>query len=401
MESDTYVSFAVCGTEISDDELLAQVTRLAGAERHATAQLIASLAELDARRLYLGQGCSSLFTYCTRVLHLSEHAAYGRIEAARAARRFPLILDRLARGSITLTTVTLLAPHLTPDNHRAVLDAATHMRKRDVEELVARLHPQPSEASFVRKLPARPPVPPRTPASVPAPAPAIALPTVLVAGDPCGGAMPVASGVSRQALVTPLAPDRYKVQVTVSRETAEKLRHTQDLMRHTVPDGDLSIIIDRALTLLLSQLERQKLAAVTTPRPGRVTATRSRHIPAAVRRAVWTRDQGQCAFVGAAGRCTERGRLEFHHVVPYARGGAATVGTIALRCRAHNQHEAELDFGPGAVRRREPHPLAAGAADARGTGPTESQPRTPRPPRFHSPNTCISVSVPTPSRISR
>ena len=60
MESDTYVSFAVCGAEISDDDLLAQVTRLAGAERHATAQLIALLAELDARRLYLGQGCSSL-----------------------------------------------------------------------------------------------------------------------------------------------------------------------------------------------------------------------------------------------------------------------------------------------------------------------------------------------------
>src|SRR5690606_22111602 len=178
-----------------------------------------------------------------------------------------------------------------------------------------------------------------------------------------------ASGAARQAVVTPLAPDRYKVQVTVSRETADKLRHTQDLMRHTIPDGDLSIIIDRALTLLLSQLERQKLAAVTTPRPGRVPATRSRHIPAAVRRAVWTRDQGQCAFVGTAGRCTERGRLEFHHVVPYARGGTATVGTIALRCRAHNQHEAELEFGPGAVRRREPHPLAAGSADARGTGP--------------------------------
>ena len=49
--------------------------------------LVASLAEMDARKLYLGEGCSSLFTYCTRVLYLSEYAAYGRIEAARAARR--------------------------------------------------------------------------------------------------------------------------------------------------------------------------------------------------------------------------------------------------------------------------------------------------------------------------
>ncbi len=61
-------------------------------EREATAALIAALGELDARRLYLAEGCSSLFTYCTQVLHLSEHAAYGRIEAARAARKWPVVL---------------------------------------------------------------------------------------------------------------------------------------------------------------------------------------------------------------------------------------------------------------------------------------------------------------------
>src|SRR5688572_14075733 len=97
---------------LSDTDLLDQVIHLAARERHATVQLIAVLMEVDARRLYLGQGCSSLFTYCTQVLHLSEHAAYGRIEAARAARRFPAILERIADGSMTLTTVSLLAPHL-------------------------------------------------------------------------------------------------------------------------------------------------------------------------------------------------------------------------------------------------------------------------------------------------
>ena len=80
---------------LSDDELLVEVAATCEGERQATAQLIASLAELDARRLYLGQGCSSLFTYCTQVLRLSEHAAYGRIEAARAARRFPVVVELL------------------------------------------------------------------------------------------------------------------------------------------------------------------------------------------------------------------------------------------------------------------------------------------------------------------
>jgi hypothetical protein len=90
---------------LADQELIAEVRRYASDERLATARLIASLSELDARRLYLGEGCSSLFTYCTQVLHLSEHAAYHRTGAARAARRFPWILELLADGAVTLTAV--------------------------------------------------------------------------------------------------------------------------------------------------------------------------------------------------------------------------------------------------------------------------------------------------------
>jgi hypothetical protein len=71
--------------QLSDGDLLAQTQRAARCERQSTAQLIALLMELDARRLYLQEGFSSLFTYCTESLRLSEHAASGRIEAARAA----------------------------------------------------------------------------------------------------------------------------------------------------------------------------------------------------------------------------------------------------------------------------------------------------------------------------
>ena len=86
---------------LSDLELLKHVKRLTADERKVTARLIAVLAELDARQLYLGEGCSSLFTYCTRVLHLSEHAAYLRIEAARAARKWPIVVAQLADGAST------------------------------------------------------------------------------------------------------------------------------------------------------------------------------------------------------------------------------------------------------------------------------------------------------------
>src|SRR5262245_43614058 len=109
-------------TEISDSELLARIERLAVQERNTTARLIAHLAELDSRRLYLGEGYSSLFAYCTQRLRLSEHAAWGRIEAVRATRKFPIILALLTDGSVNLTTICLLGPHLTTENHVQVLE---------------------------------------------------------------------------------------------------------------------------------------------------------------------------------------------------------------------------------------------------------------------------------------
>jgi hypothetical protein len=319
---------------LSDGDLLAEVKRLAARERQATAQLIASLIELDTRRLYLGEGCSSLFTYCTQVLRLSEHAAYGRIEAARAARRFPAILDRLADGSITLTAVGLLAPHLTSDNHHELLDAVRHKSKRDVERLVACLRPQPAVPSAIRKLPA--PKPPEV------------LRATVDEARPETSGLPAGNlpRPARPAVVAPLAPECYKVQFTVGRATYDKLRRAQDLLRHSIPNGDPAAIFDRALTVLLAELTRTKLAASDRPCASRATTRRSRHLPAAVKRAVWARDGGRCAFVGANGRCTETGFLEFHHLVPYAVGGEAVAENLELRCAAHNAFEAERYFGP-------------------------------------------------------
>jgi 5-methylcytosine-specific restriction endonuclease McrA len=351
----------------SDDELIAETKRLVSCERAATAALLRSLMEIDTRRLYLREGCSSLFTYCTHVLHLAEGAAYNRIEAARAARRFPMILEALADGFVTLTSIRLLAPHLTDQNYRELLDAAHHKNKREIELLVATLKPKPPAMTVIRKLPAdaaavRPVV---VSASMP--------PTSDVGADGSGthpatdrdqqtgvGAdclnRPTATQI--RSIVSPLSSQHYKLQLTISRDTHDKLRRAQDLLRHTIPDGDIAALIDRALTLLLADLERRRCAATPAPRAAsRAGTIRGRHIPAAVRRQVWQRDQGRCAFVGTSGRCRETGFLEFHHVEPYAGGGPATVENIQLRCRAHNQYEAARFFGGGYDRVKECAPL--------------------------------------------
>jgi hypothetical protein len=246
---------------LSDNEVLLQVRRLASRERTATAELISMLGELDARGLYLGEGCSSLFTYCTQVLHISEHAAYGRIEAARAARQWPVVLGLLADGSLHLTAVSLLRPHLTAENHLDVLAAARHKSKREVEEIVAALRPKPPVPSSVRKLPA----PKKSPAIRPDAAGA-SLDSDLLR-EPAIHSVPPAPALPRTtADIRPLAPESYKVQFTVSRDTYLRLREAQDLLRHRNPTGDVADIFDRALTLLLADLRKSRHAAAERQR---------------------------------------------------------------------------------------------------------------------------------------
>jgi hypothetical protein len=354
---------------LSDQDLLARLEGLAGTERETSAELVAHLAALDSRpALYAAQGYGSLFTYCTQALRLSEDAACTRIEAARTCRRFPLILELLASGSLSLTSVRLLRRHLTAENHESVLAKAMHKTRRDIEGLVAELAPQPDLPSTVRKVPcptATPsllgrPGPPLAPDPGPGPDPDPE-PTMASGSSTASAAIapsPSAVPATPRPIVQASAPERYRVQFTIGQETHGKLRRLQALLRREIPDGDPGTIFDRALTVLLAKVEKTKLAVAARPRPSRPIrpetdkevrnpAPPSRTVPRQVKREVWARDAGQCAFVAPNGRrCTECTFLELHHIQPYAKQGPATVPNIALRCWRHNQYEGELIFGP-------------------------------------------------------
>jgi hypothetical protein len=163
---------------------------------------------------------------------------------------------------------------------------------------------------------------------------------------------PVRPALERRvaATVEPLATARYQVKFTASQELHDKLERLQALMRSSVPDGDLGVLIEAAVTEKLERLEAKRLGKTKTPRKTLAetdTTPTSRHVPAPVRRAVWERDEGRCTFIDARGRrCKARDRLEFHHHgTPYGRGGDHSPDTVRIMCRTHNQLQAELDYG--------------------------------------------------------
>ena len=105
-----------------------------------------------------------MFGYCTEVLHFSEAQASHRIHAARAARPYPVVFEKIRKGELHVAGLSLLAPVLTPENHEEVLELARHKSKRAIEVLLADRAPKPDVPARVRQLP-EPRSAPRWPAA--------------------------------------------------------------------------------------------------------------------------------------------------------------------------------------------------------------------------------------------
>jgi 5-methylcytosine-specific restriction endonuclease McrA len=305
----------------SNRELLSGVRNLVGQEREATAKLVAYLGEVEERRLHLEAGFPSMFAFCTRELGMSENEAFRRLVAARLGRRFPVIHSLLASGAVHLSALELLRERLTENNHVELLEAVSQKSKHDIQAFLAARFPKSDVPSTIRELPGR---------------------------------------------IEPLSQARYRVEFTANAELREKLELCRDLMSHANPGRELSVVVDRAVDLLLAELARKRvartkrsrerrppeqcrgekhpheefarLASRRRPKPGRIAST--------TRRQVFERDGLRCAYVSPDGRrCDARAFLELDHVEPRALGGSDDAKNLRVLCHAHNQLAAERVFG--------------------------------------------------------
>jgi hypothetical protein len=344
---------------VTDRDLQAELARLLASGSHTEARIIAHLAAVEERRLHLAAGSSSLFDYCLHRLRLSENEAFHRITAARLARRFPAIFGSIEQRSIHLSAVCLLRDYLTPENHRELLGEASGKTKLQVQELLARRFPRPDVASTIRKLP-----PPR------APAPALARSTPSSEAGavndsqkevPPPAQTASAAQASHKAVVEPLSAARYRIQLNASAQLKEKLEHALDLLSHSNPSGDLAVMVERAVDLLIERVEKQRFAQTKSPRRGKASGAKKRgrsvksgafhavsraRTPNDTMRQIVARDGLRCTFVGSDGqRCTARKFIQIHHEDPWARGGGETVDNLRILCASHNRLLAERDFG--------------------------------------------------------
>jgi hypothetical protein len=141
-----------CLDHVSNEDLHAGTRRLVGRSNQVLAALLAHLAELEARGIHRQRACPSLINYCIYELRMSEDEAFRRVQAARIARKFPILLSRVAAGEIHLTGVLLLGPHLTEENQLEALARAKHRTKKEITRLVRMLDPLPNVPAVIEPL---------------------------------------------------------------------------------------------------------------------------------------------------------------------------------------------------------------------------------------------------------
>ncbi len=356
--------------QLSDEALKSTADQLVGLHRRTTANLLACLVEVARRDLHLIDGASTLADWCMARWGLSEDQAWTYTKVVEVARKYPLALQMVADGRLSLSGVRALRPHLSDENADERLREAAGKTRSDLQLLIARWSPRPDVPARVMKLPA-----PRVTAWV---APK-AVPEAASSRDEGLHLAPP----KPKRVVEPLSEARFKVQVTVDARVAAKLEEAMALAGHQVASGDYETLFEMALDAFLAAKKKQRFGVGRKPRarkavaqsapevpteataevPGEAEAApdeavpaepkdRSRAIPADVKRAVVERDGLRCTYQGPGGRCRERRRLEFHHHQPFATGGAHAVDNISLVCQAHNQLIARQELGAAFMKRK-------------------------------------------------
>lgn len=321
--------------QMTDDELLESLDRLAAADRTLNRDLLAHLAVIDSRGSTKKRGYSTLYVYCTTRLKFSETEAYRRIAAARLAMSHRQILTMVERAEVNLSTLMAVNPILNQKNAEEVLTRIKGKSKREAEMIAASVDPGPARRDFM----ARKPIPTGSAEWPSAPTPTPASPSTAQPSQPISFSFDKIEAVDGQ---------KVRLHFDVGPETAKLLERAREVMRHKFPMASFEDIVKEALKLLLEERDPE-IKLKLEKEDAKKVLTDARRVPVWVQRKVWRRDGGRCAYVAEDGtRCEERKWLEYDHIVPYAKGGRSDdPKNIRLLCRSHNQLAGWLEFPPG------------------------------------------------------
>ncbi len=262
---------------------------LAQKERELRAKALKIYTEIEKRKLYSKYKYESLYQYSVQFLNESESVSYQMSRAAKYCEEIDDIPKKIADGSLNLTTIIKL------DNH---------CRKNKINDWEER-------ASLLAQLQG-------------------------LSGKDCEillkskeerGAPPIDS-------IHLLSKDYKRLHITLTGETAEKMRQIKNLLYQKGRGNFDNILSFMAETTIEKVSRLNKKAASKTS-----SEKHDRYIAEGIRNAVWQRAKGRCE------NCKSEMALEIDHIIPYAKGGTNDLWNLRLLCRNCNQREMIEGFG--------------------------------------------------------
>jgi hypothetical protein len=296
------------------------------------ADFLVALAEFDRERLWVQLGHSCVFYYLHRDLGLSKGAAHYRKVAAQLVQRFPEVVGPLRDGRLCITSVVELARVITPENSSEIVPKFFHRSKQEAKAVAVEIRPAVAipRREVVTEVPCAAAFhPDETPLAV-------------RSQDPSSPVPPAPPAPPRSE---PLTSDLRRLHMTVSKQFLDKLEAARKGQGHAQPGASAEKVLEAALDLLL-EAQAKRRAEVKRPQQNPRPTKDPGHIPAAVKRAVWARDEGKCQWrLDSGGICGSTMCLEIDHIRPLARGGKSTVENCRLACRFHNKLAARQVYG--------------------------------------------------------
>jgi hypothetical protein len=308
--------------KISNQTLLETTQKLVLEERKLNLDILHNLKEIELRKLHLELGFSSLFEYTVQSLGYSEDAAYRRISAMRLIKSLPQIEEKIASGSLSLTSACKIQSFFrqeekqskaaqvksklsTPDQKLTWIKSLENKSTRDVEKEILKLNP-------------------------------MAIP---------------------QEKVRTLSEDKTEIKIIIDEELKTQLDQLKHLLSHRLisqinPNITYQELIKYLVKMGLDKLDPARKTAKSLGAPKVETQTPlkkkiSRYIPSTIKHEVYLRDKGCCSFrtQKTHQKCNSKHLLQYDHIQPMAFGGETTPNNLRLLCANHHKLVTERVFG--------------------------------------------------------
>jgi hypothetical protein len=273
---------------MTNSQLEIELKSLVAKEADLLHEILLRIRDVDSRKLYLERGFSSLYDYLTREIGYAAASAQRRIDAVRLSHTIPEIITQVRDGELNLSQIGYAQKGfrrkpVTAEQQRTLLEKIAQAPSSQAEAIVAKELDLPIEDKTKLK---------------------------------------------------PQANGSVRLELTLSENGHQDLLRMKELLSHSVPQGELSAVIEKALRFYLEKKEPKPTSAAEV-------AMQQKTIPAQLRRQIFLRDKS-CQFKTDNGRiCGSRHQLQIDHIQMRYHGGTNEPENLRLLCRKHNQWVAE------------------------------------------------------------